>query len=47
MRVGSINKDGSETCRLLQIHTVDVDSESRNSHAGGEWEMVTKMVCTK
>lgn len=47
MRVWSINKDNFETCRLLQIHTVDVDSESRNSHAGGEWEMVTEMVCTK
>lgn len=26
---------------------MDVDAASRNSHAGGEWEMVNKMVCTK
>lgn len=42
-----MNKDNFETNRLLQIHTVDVDSESRNLHAGGEWEMVIKRVRTK
>lgn len=46
MRAWSINKENLGTCMLLQIRTVEVVSESRNSHAGGEWEMVTKVVCT-
>lgn len=42
-----IYKDNFEILGLLQTHIVGIDSESGNPHAGGEWEMVTKMKHTK